>query len=156
VSAEREHDSNSKTDAQNLSCRYDFSKMVAPGEPGYKWTVDIGQYENTPNFHVHTSDMLRLLLLYTHGGSYLDMDHITTGAILGAKGPGYNLFGGEECRNDNPDCMDAQGLLRLNVINAEVRRVIAASETIHVKGRRGVASIIVLTLSKTSTISSFG
>ncbi|GMI11275.1 hypothetical protein TrRE_jg5199 [Triparma retinervis] len=97
--------------------RYDFSKIATPGEPGHEWTVKMGQYRNTLHFHVHTSDMLRLLLLFAHGGSYVDMDHITTGPILGAKGPGTNLFGGEECHNDNPDCMDTRGLHQLNAIN---------------------------------------
>lgn len=98
--------------------RYDFSKIVAFGEPGYKWTVG-NRHADFPYYHVHTSDMLRLLLLFEHGGTYIDMDHVTTGPILGARGPGRNMFGGEECQNDNPDCLKAHDLLQLKVVSAE-------------------------------------
>jgi hypothetical protein len=99
--------------------RYDFSKIVKVDEPGYKWALETPRYVDFPHYHIHTSDMLRLLLLFKHGGSYVDMDHVTTGPILGVRGPGRNIFGGERCRSDNPDCLGAKELLQLNVIRAE-------------------------------------
>lgn len=41
--------------------RYAFAEIVTEGEPGHKWTAKMDQNRNSPHFHVHTSDMLRLL-----------------------------------------------------------------------------------------------
>lgn len=100
--------------------RYDLSisgGLVSPGGPGYDWVKNMNQHKDSKFFHVHVSDILRMLLLYKFGGSYFDMDHISLGPTLGKSGPGKNVFGAEICKVDNPDCLEVSDLIRLGVID---------------------------------------
>ena len=79
---------------------------------GFRWLKAISRWKKTsPYYHVHCSDILRLLLLYRYGGSYIDFDHIHTRPInsLGRR----NVVGAEVCQDDNPDCLTVDMLLKL-------------------------------------------
>ena len=96
-------------------------ELISFGEPGYEWTKNMKSYENGKFFHVHKSDIVRMLILQREGGTYLDMDHITMRPILGLEGPGENVFGAEICLDHgNKDCFSASALLELGVIRPDL------------------------------------
>jgi hypothetical protein len=83
----------------------------APGDPGHGWVSKLDAWRMGPHFAVHKADMLRMLILYREGGSYIDFDHIVLRPMLHIR----NGIGSEVCQPDNPDCLDVEQLEKLDV-----------------------------------------
>jgi hypothetical protein len=90
------------------------------GSPGSEWLKNIDKWKKSNYFHVHSSDFLRLVLLYEHGGTYMDMDHINIAPLFtgGTCKLGKNVIGSEVCQSDNPDCLQVSSLMTLDVLDA--------------------------------------
>jgi hypothetical protein len=83
----------------------------AKGAPGDAWVRRLKTWSSGQYFAVHKADMLRMLILYNIGGSYMDFDHIVLRPMLHIS----NGIGSEICHDDNPDCLLAQQIEPLEV-----------------------------------------
>ena len=83
----------------------------AAGEPGYRWVQSMEQHKKKEFFAVHVADILRMLILYKEGGTYMDFDHIVLRPMMHLQ----NAIGSEICRPSNPDCVTGMQLARFNV-----------------------------------------
>jgi hypothetical protein len=83
----------------------------ALGEPGYAWVQRARRYKSEPYFPVHMADMLRMLVLFKEGGTYMDFDHIVLRPMMHLQ----NAIGSEICHDDNPDCVTGAQLASYNL-----------------------------------------
>lgn len=98
----------------------DGSFGLQDGVPGQKWVQNIETWKkNSPYFAVHSSDFLRLVVLYDQGGTYMDMDHINISPLFEGETSvvGNNALGSEVCAGDNVDCLFLGKLNSLNVLD---------------------------------------
>ena len=54
----------------------------AQDAPGEVWVSELNNWRSGPHFAVHKADVLRMLILYKMGGSYMDFDHIVLRPML--------------------------------------------------------------------------
>ena len=95
-------------------------EVVRLESPGCAWFRTQSVERNRGEFyHVHLSDMLRMLYLHTFGGSYMDFDHILLRPIFSKDFFGKQVLGTEVCERDNPDCLSLDEAKALKVIQRE-------------------------------------
>jgi hypothetical protein len=74
--------------------RYNLEDMLN-GSPAQGFTKKLGKAVNGEHWYSHESDLLRLLLLYNHGGIYMDTDVIVVRPVDTL---GSNILGWEEVK----------------------------------------------------------
>ena len=63
--------------------RFNLKELAEPGSAIEAWVDKGGEQtiDESPNSIVHKSDLVRLLVLWKHGGIYIDTDVIVTGSF---------------------------------------------------------------------------
>tara|TARA_Y100001954_G_C15791845_1_gene595490 strand:- start:85 stop:2187 length:2103 start_codon:yes stop_codon:yes gene_type:complete len=85
---------------------------------GCKFHALHNQNRNGPHWPVHRADHFRILALHALGGNYVDFDHVPNTDIFSGR-LGSNVLGTEKCSADNPDCLDADSILRIGLTSKE-------------------------------------
>jgi hypothetical protein len=83
----------------------------AKGAPGDAWVRKLQSWKKGPHFATDKEDMLRMLIMHSTGGSYMGFSHIVLRPMLHIS----NGIGSEICHTDNPDCLSARQIERLEV-----------------------------------------